>query len=110
MSQAQIPGPLRPDAPRPADAARPKERPRTGAADATATPAFHVLLERLQRHAAELEQTSRTVDDPARLAGAADAARASLEEAQTLSDRLLEAFRGARQRDAQTGEAREERR
>ncbi len=104
MNEAQLPGPLRPDPARALDAAGARSRVRTGAAEKTSSSAaFQVLLERLQRRAAELEEASRTADDPARLAGAVDAARASLEDAQTLSDRLLEAFRGERQRQSGPG-------
>lgn len=59
----------------------------------TEGPAFHVLLERLQAQASELEETSRTLEDPKSLAGAVDIARTSLNDALSLSDRLLEAFR-----------------
>ena len=60
-------------------------------------PAFHVLLERLQARADELERTSVNVNDPERLAGAVDTARASLEDALSLSDQILEAYREAQQ-------------
>ncbi len=60
-------------------------------------PAFHVLLERLQARAQELGKTSADVNDPERLAGAVDTARASLEDALSLSDRILEAYREAQQ-------------
>jgi hypothetical protein len=61
-------------------------------------PAFHVLLERLQERARELETTSRELEGSADLTQAVDAARASLEDANELGDRLLEAFRGAQHR------------
>ena len=57
------------------------------------SPAFHVLLERLQAQASELETKTPTVADAKELAGAVDIARASLDDALSLSDRLLEAFR-----------------
>ncbi len=60
-------------------------------------PAFRVLLEQLQTKAQELEKTSQRVNDPNLLAGAVDTARTSLEDAVTLSDRILEAFHEARQ-------------
>ena len=65
------------------------------------SPAFHVLLERLQSRAQELEETSRQLDDPGELAGAVDKARASLEDARSLSDQLLEAFRQTNHHAAQ---------
>jgi hypothetical protein len=67
-------------------------------------PAFRVLLEQLQARAQELEQTTQDVSDPDRLAGAVDTARASLEDALSLSDQILEAFHEARQQaDAPAG-------
>jgi len=60
-------------------------------------PAFEVLLENLSTRAAELEQRARTFSAPAELAGAVDVARASLEEAESLGQSLLEAFRVAQQ-------------
>jgi len=58
---------------------------------------FQALLERLQERTKELEETSQAVDDPGALAGAVETARASLEDALSLSDQLLEAYREARQ-------------
>lgn len=58
-------------------------------------PAFEALLEKLERQAAELKQTSETELDPEHLSGAVDRARASLEDALGLGDRLLEAYRQA---------------
>ena len=60
-------------------------------------PAFHVLLERLQARAQELEKTSASVEDPKQLAGAVNTARASLEDALSLSDQILEAYREVQQ-------------
>ena len=56
-------------------------------------PAFEALLEKLEARARELQDDSGTVENPAELAGAVDRARASLEDALTLSDQLLEAYR-----------------
>ena len=68
-------------------------------------PAFHVLLERLQTRARELEATSRDLEGSDALAEAVDAARASLDDASSLGDRLLEAFRGEQhRRDVSGGE------
>ena len=81
----------------------------TGAAKAKKTapegPAFNVLLERLQARAQELEQTSADVNDPKQLAGAVDSARASLEDALSLSDRILEAYRETQHQSGATAEA-----
>jgi len=71
--------------------------------DSTASgPAFEVLLEKLEAHARELRDDSGSVESPAELAGAVDRARASLEDALTLSDQLLEAYRQSMQQ--RTGE------
>ncbi|HED65204.1 MAG TPA: hypothetical protein ENJ09_06565 [Planctomycetes bacterium] len=77
-----------------------KARPNDVTRDASdASPAFQVLLERLQKKAESLEATSKVLDDPKALAGAVDIARASLDDALSLSDRLLEAYREARTQD-----------
>jgi len=60
------------------------------------SPAFEVLLERLEARAAELEEKSKALSGPAELPGALDAARASLAEALHLGEELLEAYRAAR--------------
>ena len=59
------------------------------------SPAFQVLLDPLEESARELETTRETVDDPTRLAGAVDSARASLADALSLGEELLEAYRQA---------------
>ena len=69
-------------------------RPSEGTSE-NRSPAFQVLLERLQEQARELERTRETVDDPADLAGAVDSARTSLEDALSLGAELLEAYRQA---------------
>lgn len=71
-------------------------------AQEAAGPAFHALLEELQMKAAELERTSQGADDADLLAGAVDTARSSLEDALSLSDQLLEAYREARQQTPET--------
>jgi len=59
-------------------------------------PAFRILLEQLQEKAAELHETSKDVGDPVELRGAIDTARATLEDALSLGDQVLEAFRSSR--------------
>ena len=59
------------------------------------SPAFRVLLDRLQEQAAKIESESRTLENPEALAEAVDIARTSLDDALSLSDKLLEAFREA---------------
>jgi hypothetical protein len=59
-------------------------------------PAFEALLERLEAHAAELQEKSKALSGPAELPGALDAARVSLEDALHLGEELLEAYRAAR--------------
>ena len=61
----------------------------------TTTPAFEVLLERLSRRAAELEQRSQTFEAPEELPGVVDAARETLADAMALGNDLLEAYRAA---------------
>jgi hypothetical protein len=97
MTEAAIPGPLTPDPIRPADRAKTPASAHEKGAEALGKPEFQVLLERLQQRALELEEASRDARAPEHMARAVDSAQASLEEAQTLSDRLLEAFRAASQ-------------
>jgi len=80
-------------------ATSPTSAPRTGRAESSeGTPAFEALLERLTTRAAELDTKSREVAGPEDLPGALDAARASLEDALTLGERLLEAYQAAQRR------------
>ena len=64
-----------------------------------AGPAFRALLDQLEERARALEEASKTLEGPQALAGAMDTARASLEDALSLSDSLVEAYRQARQQD-----------
>jgi hypothetical protein len=59
--------------------------------------AFRALLDELSDRARELERASQEPLSPQRLSGAVDDARASLSQAESLGDRLLEALRAARQ-------------
>jgi hypothetical protein len=70
---------------------------RRGSPTSSANPAFESLLERLTTRAAELGQRTGKVETPEQVGQAVDAARASLEDALTLGERLLEAYRQARQ-------------
>ena len=94
--QAPPAGPARPGAAAPADSG--------------GGIAFRALLERLQTQADELDRKSQSVADARDLSGAVDVARASLTDAFSLSDRLLEAFREAHLQSpsspARDGEAR----
>ena len=60
---------------------------------ATAGAAFQALLERLEEQARELRASTSAIEGPRDLAGAVDRAHASLQDALTLSDRLVEAYR-----------------
>ena len=71
-----------------------KSAPQAGSA---ASPAFHVLLERLQATARELQEKARGVEKAGDLPGAVDSARQSLDDALALGGRLLEAWRAERQ-------------
>jgi flagellar hook-basal body complex protein FliE len=62
-------------------------------------PAFLALLEKLQAQAQSLQHDSKNVDAPEQLNEAVDRARSSLSDALSLSDKLLEAYREATQRD-----------
>ena len=57
--------------------------------------AFQALLEKLQQQAQNLQRDSETVARPEELSGAVDRAHSSLQDALSLSDRLLEAYREA---------------
>lgn len=69
--------------------------PKPSASDATPASgvAFRALLERLETQARELEVQSRSIESPQDLTGAVDRAHASLQDALSLGDRLLEAYR-----------------
>ena len=69
-------------------------------ADPNQGAAFRALLERLQAKAETLHETSREVADPAELKGAVDEARATLQDALSLGDSVLEAYRSARATNA----------
>ncbi len=83
------PGALRPGAPA-----------RQARASSENSPAFEALLERLTARAADLDVKSRGVARPEDLPGAVDAARASLEDALTLGEQLLEAYQAEQRRGA----------
>jgi hypothetical protein len=72
----------------PADLVRPAE-----AQDPARGIAFRALLEQLDRDARALEQHSTAIRDAEELAGAVDRAGTSLQDALSLGDRLLEAYR-----------------
>lgn len=78
-----------------AKAAGSTTRPATPAGPAAAGIAFQALLERLEGHARELEAQTQSIGDSKELAGAVDRAHASLQDALSLSDRLVEAYREA---------------
>jgi hypothetical protein len=86
--------PIQPQGPAPAGSARPADT------DPAAGLAFRALLERLETQADELEGKTKSVADARELSGALDVARASLTDAFSLSDRLLEAFREAHLRSS----------
>ncbi len=68
-------------------------KPAASSSGAAAGVAFHALLERLETHARELEVQSRSIENPKDLTGAVDRAHASLQDALSLSDHLVEAYR-----------------
>ena len=88
--------PLGPESVRPQTSApSPSKAPAAPAGETS--PSFEALLEKLQTHAQVLGEKSQQVSDPEQLSGAVEAAKASLDDAVSLGDRLLEAYREARQ-------------
>lgn len=71
-------------------------RPQAASVDTQGGAQFRALLDRLQREATSLQQNSGGLEDPAALAGAVDQAGSTLDEARSLGDQLLEAYRAAR--------------
>lgn len=61
--------------------------------------AFRALLEKLGEKARILEEQTRGVDDASNLAGAVEGAKASLDDALSLGEELLESFRQSRQQN-----------
>ena len=74
----------------------PAQSPAKAAPKDENNPSFEVLLERLQTHTQELDEKNQQVSDPKRLSGAVEAAKASLDDAVSLGDRLIEAYREAK--------------
>ena len=83
-------GPNGPTGPTSERSASSPEAARSGAA-------FEALLEKLETRAQDLKQTAEEVAGPTDLSGAMDQARESLDDALSLGDRLLEAYRQATQ-------------
>ncbi len=73
--------------------------------------AFRALLDRLQEKTRQLKEDGAALSEPAELAGAVDRARASIDDALSLSDQLLEAYRAVQQRtDAESKDGHDGRR
>jgi hypothetical protein len=96
----------------------PQSRPVPGSAEISSTessrtakkkteanegPAFKALLDKLQQQARSLQAESETIARPEELSGAVDRARSSLDDALSLSDQLLEAFRETMHNDGAEG-------
>lgn len=90
---------LRIDPARSATPAAPSSAPQRS--DGTA---FRALLERLEEQTRRLREEGEGLADPAALASVVDRARSSIEDAATLGDELLEAYRAARLRPASESE------
>jgi hypothetical protein len=71
------------------------KRPQQSEPATTQGPAFRALLEKLEAHAKELAESTRSVGDPEQLAGAVGRAKETLEEALGVGDHILEAYRQA---------------
>lgn len=61
--------------------------------------AFRALLEQLDEKARALQAQTQGVDDAANLAGAVEGAKASLDQALSLGEELLESYRQTRQQN-----------
>ena len=61
--------------------------------------AFRALLEKLEQKARVLEEQAHGVDDAVNLAGAVEGAKASLADALSLGEELLETFRQSQQQN-----------
>ncbi|MCC6408098.1 MAG: flagellar hook-basal body complex protein FliE [Planctomycetes bacterium] len=61
--------------------------------------AFRALLDDLEAKARDLQAQSKALEKPEDLAGAVQGAKASLDDALSIRDRLLEAFREARMQE-----------
>lgn len=60
---------------------------------------FRLLLDRIQQGTNSLQQASESLEGPAELSNAVDQAGNTIEDARSLGDQLLEAYRAARQVD-----------
>ena len=70
---------------------------------------FKALLDKLGQQAKALEETTRSVDDASNLAGAVEGAKASLEDALSLGEELLESFRQNQHQPGPEGAEKEDR-
>lgn len=68
---------------------------RSRSAEESGGVAFRALLERLEQDARTLEHDAKHIEGATALAGAVDRAHASLQDALSLGDQLLEAYRQA---------------
>lgn len=92
MSQAPIPNdPLRPSGVPPTG--QPGASSKSTEASRESSAAFRALLDSLAEKAASLDEAGQSLGAPEELASAVDDARKSLEDAMSLGDRLLEAYR-----------------
>jgi hypothetical protein len=90
--------PKNPAGPDPVRGGQPADQTRRSGDKGPVSPAFQVLLERLTARMGELEQKKEGADAPEQISEAMDTARASLEDALSLSEQLLEAFRETERR------------
>lgn len=92
MSHSPIPNdPLRSGGVSPTGPAGGVSKPSKASPESSA--AFKALLDSLAQKAANLDETSQSLGAPEELASAVDDARKSLEDAMSLGDQLLEAYR-----------------
>ena len=108
MSNSPIPNdPLRQAGIDPASAAGAGKAKKTS--DPESSAAFRALLDSLAQKAANLDETSQSLGAPDELASAVDDARKSLEDAMSLGDQLLEAYRANQVSDPSKKDAEGER-
>lgn len=105
MADIPIPGkPGRSQADSIRNAGVPAKGPASAAETKTQGAAFRALLEQLEAKARTLEEQTRGVDDAVNLAGAVEGAKASLDDALSLGEELLETYRQTRQQGNAPGQ------
>ena len=74
-------------------------QPEPKSSEGTGGPAFRALLDQLSEQTRQLKEEGDKLSAPAELASVVDRARASIDDALSLSDQLLEAYRAHQSRE-----------